>query len=177
MGHDRKEEDKVERRKLSLLRQIVAAIGCLHATIIRIADSCKKGRRAVSFDYAVGLPKTKIKENMPLELKITTEQEIDVTITPKTDTGKPATLDGSPSWSVISGNAQVIVAEDGLSAALVSPDDPGDTVILIKADADLGEGVEEISDTITLQSVGATAKNLGLTASAPRPKREATPPV
>lgn len=107
---------------------------------------------------------------MPLELKITNEQEIPVTLAPKTDTGKPAVLDGAPSWSVISGNSQVVVADDGLSARLVSSDDPGDTVILVKADADLGEGVEEISDTITLSVIGATAKNLGLTAGPAVPK-------
>lgn len=104
---------------------------------------------------------------MPLEIKITNEQMVDVTITPRTDTGKPAKLDGSPAWTVISGNSQVVVAEDGLSANLISSDEPGDTIVSVKADADLGEGVEEIADTITLSVIGATAKNLGLAAGTP----------
>lgn len=107
---------------------------------------------------------------MPLELKITNEQKIKVTLTPKTDTGKPAVLDGVPTWEVVSGNSTVVVAADGLSADLVSADDPGDTQFLVKADADIGEGVEEISDIISLSVVGATAKNLGLTAGQPEPK-------
>jgi len=40
----------------------------------------------------------------------------------------------------------------------------------VKADADLGEGVTEISDIIRLTVAGAQAANLGLTAEAPTPK-------
>ena len=107
---------------------------------------------------------------MPLEIKITNEQQIPVTLTPKTDTGKPAKLDGKPTWEIVTGNSTITVAEDGLSAVLLSSDDPGDTEILVKADADIGEGVEEISDIIKLTVAGATAKNLGLTAGAPEAK-------
>jgi hypothetical protein len=107
---------------------------------------------------------------MPTSVTITNEQKIKVTLTPVTDTGKPAKLDGKPSWSVISGNSQVEVAEDGLSAFLISADDPGDTQFLIKADANLGEGVEEISDIIDLTVQGATAKNLGVSLGTPEPK-------
>ena len=105
-----------------------------------------------------------------MEIKITTEQQVRVKLAPKTDSGKPATLDGSPSWTTISGNSQVVVDEDGLGALLVSGDVPGDTEIIVAADADLGSGVEELSDIIKLSVVGATAKNLGLTASAPELK-------
>jgi len=129
----------------------------------------RQRRKRVSFGFKVGVPQPK-DNNMPLELKITNEQKINVTVTPRTDTGKPAKLDGSPSWTVVSGNSQVVVAEDGLSADLVSSDEPGDTIVVVKADADLGEGVEEISDSITLSVIGATAKNLGLSAGAPVPK-------
>lgn len=107
---------------------------------------------------------------MPVSVKITNEQKVRVTLSPVTDTGKPAKLDGNPTWEVVSGNATVNAAEDGLSAELVSADDPGDTQFLVKADADLGEGVEEISDVVTLNVVGATAKNLGLTVGEPEPK-------
>ena len=107
---------------------------------------------------------------MPLDIKLTNEQKVNITITPKTDTGKPAKLDGKPTWTVVDGASTVTVADDGLSADLVSSDDPGDTSFLIEADADLGEGVETIQDTIVLHVLGASAKNLGLLASAPVPK-------
>jgi len=125
----------------------------------------------VRFEWGVGLVNTKPpkKENM-LALKITNEQQIPVTLTPKTDTGKPAKLDGKPTWEVVDGEATVTVSEDGLSAMLISSDDPGDTEFMVKADADLGEGIEEVSDIIKLTVAGATAKNLGLSAGAPEAK-------
>lgn len=105
-----------------------------------------------------------------LQITITNEQKVKVTLAPVTDTGKPAKLDGIPTWEVVSGIATVVPAPDGMSADLVSADDPGDTQFMVRADADLGEGVEEISDIVTLNVVGATAKNLGLTVGQPEPK-------
>lgn len=139
------------------------------AILAAISTGCDTGRRTVVFGYNVGQPQPK-QTRMPLELTITNEQQIKVTLTPKTDTGKPAQLDGKPTWEVVSGNSTITVADDGLSATLVSSDDPGDTQYLVKADANLGEGVEEISDTIKLTVAGAMAKNLGLTAGQPEAK-------
>ncbi len=104
---------------------------------------------------------------MPLDLTITNEQKVQVTLNPVTDTGKPAKLDGAPTWSVINGTSTLDIAADGLSAFLVSGDDPGDSDFLVSADADLGSGVTEISDTIRLHVAGAQAKNLGLVAGTP----------
>jgi len=105
-----------------------------------------------------------------MDVKLTNEQQVRVTLSPKTDTGKPAKLDGSPSWTVTEGNSQVVVDDDGLGALLVSSDEPGDTLVTIKADADLGEGIEELVDVLKLTVVGATAKNLGITVGTPEAK-------
>jgi hypothetical protein len=78
-----------------------------------------------------------------VDITITNEQQVNVTLTPVTQGGHPAELDGVPTWEVVSGNSTVEVASDGKSAELVSSDDPGDTQILVKADADLGSGVVE----------------------------------
>lgn len=104
---------------------------------------------------------------MPIEVSISNEQKVPITVSPKTDTGKPAKLDGAPVWSVVSGDSTVVPAADGLSADLVSSDTPGDTVFLVDGDADLGSGVEDVQDTITLHVLGANAKNLGLAAGTP----------
>lgn len=105
---------------------------------------------------------------MPLELSITNEQQVKVHLTPKTAAEKPAKLDGIPVWSKISGPGAVVAAEDGLSADLVSDnEDLSDTIFQVTADADLGEGVEQIADTITLHTTHANATNLGLTADEP----------
>jgi hypothetical protein len=129
----------------------------------------RQGRKRVSFGFKVGVPKQKTQTHM-LEITISNEQQIKVTVSPKTDTGRPAKLDGSPAWTVLSGNSQVVVSEDGLSADLVSSEEPGVTEISVKADADLGEGIEEIADVIVLTVQGATAKNLGLSVGQPTPK-------
>jgi hypothetical protein len=43
-------------------------------------------------------------------------------------------------------------------------------MIVIEADADLGEGVETISDAIRLTVEGAKAQSLGLSVGTPEPK-------
>lgn len=107
---------------------------------------------------------------MAQEKTITNEQKVNVTLNPVTATGKPAKLDGAPVWSVISGDSTVVPAPDGLSADLVSSDTPGDTTFLVDADADLGSGVVDVQDTITLHVEGALAANLGLTIGEAVPK-------
>lgn len=121
------------------------------------------------FAYKIGLVTQKQRYYM-LEITITNEQKVPVTLAPVTATGQPAKLDGKPTWEVVTGDSTVVVADDGLSAELVSSDNPGDTEILVKADADLGAGVEEISDIIKLTVQGARAQSLGLTAGTPVPK-------
>jgi hypothetical protein len=142
----------------------------LHGWICKLLGCGHNEKRMVRFDYVVGHPKLKEIKHMPLEISITNEQQVNVSLKPVTATGKPAKLDGAPSWTVMSGNSSVKPADDGLSADLISSDDPGDTEVMVKADADLGSGVEEISDTIRLSVIGARAANLGLTAGEPTPK-------
>lgn len=104
-----------------------------------------------------------------LTLTITTEQKVHVKLTPVTAEGNPAALDGIPVWSVVSGKSTVVPDADGLGAFLVSTDavDGVDTVFMVDADADLGPGVTDIQDTITLTVTNAQAKSLGITADAP----------
>ena len=120
------------------------------------------------FDLVIGPVVLKTKVNpMAVTIKITNEQKVNVALTPKTDGGKPAKLDGAPVWSVVSGDSTLVVASDGLSADLVSSDTPGDTTFLIDADADLGEGREDLQETITLTVSGANARNLGIVVGTP----------
>ena len=132
-----------------------------------IKSCCGSAKKGVQFNVAFGLPEEKTKENTMVETTITNEQKVTVTLSPVTDTGKPAKLDGAPKWSVISGDSTVVAAPDGLSADLVSSDTPGDTTFLVDGDADLGSGVEDIQETITLHVAGARAKNLGVTIGTP----------
>lgn len=112
-------------------------------------------------DFCLSIPTTKGIASM-LTFQITTEQKIKVALEPKTAAGNPAPVDGAPAWSVISGDATVEPAEDGLSAYLISSDTPSTSEIRVSADADIGEGIETIEDVIILQTVSAKATKLGL---------------
>lgn len=129
-------------------------------------------RRRVALGFAFGLPTNKERKPMPAEITLTNEQKVKVTLAPVTATGKPAQLDpnNKPTWTVVSGEATVQVADDGLSATIFSPDVPGDSQVLVEADADLGEGVETISDIVSVKTIGARAANLGLQVGTPEPK-------
>lgn len=105
-----------------------------------------------------------------LELTITDEQKVNVTLAPTTDAGSPAKLDGAPAWEVTSGDATVTPAADGLSADLVSGAIAGDSVITVTADADLGQGVTTITEVITLHVIDPQASNLNAKAGVPTPK-------
>ena len=130
-----------------------------------------KPKNKVHFTYTVGPVTTKPKPtDTMLEINITNEQKVNVTLHPVTESGNPAQLDGVPTWEVVSGDSTVTAADDGLSADLISANDPGDTDFIVKADADLGSGVQEISDIIRLHVAGAMAANLGLVAGTPSPK-------
>lgn len=95
-------------------------------------------------------------------ITITNEEKIQVTLAPTTAAGNPASLDGAPIWTVTEGDATLEVAEDGLSAFLVSGAADTNSKITVSADADLGEGVINITDTIDLAVVAAMASGLGL---------------
>ena len=124
-------------------------------------------RGQLHFAFGVGPVTNKTKGKTMLELTITNEQKVNVQLHPVTGAGNPAPVDGAPVWSVVSGNSTVTPATDGMTADLISSDDPGDTIFMVSADADLGSGVVTISDTITLHVNHALAASLGLTASDP----------
>jgi len=134
------------------------------------SKDCHEDSKPVRFGYKVGLAQLKKRSNTMLDVTINNEQKVTVTLTPLSASGKPAKLDGVPTWTVQSGESTVVAASDGLSAELISSDNPGDTAILVDADADLGSGVIDLQDTIHLHVLGANAANLGLTAGTPVPK-------
>lgn len=121
------------------------------------------------FDYRIGLVTTK-KESSHMDITLTNEQQVTVTINPKTPKGKPVTLDGAPTWAVTAGSCTIAPSADGLSCLIVSGDDAGDSEITVSADADLGAGVVTVSDALRVTVVGAQAESLGLIVGKPELK-------
>lgn len=120
------------------------------------------------FRYGVGPARGKGIESM-LELNLTNEQKVKITVTPTTQGGHAAAIDGEAVFTVQVGDCTIEPIDDG-SAFIVSGDNPGDSVILVQADADLGEGVQTIADTVNVHVSGAPATSLGLAAGSPEPK-------
>jgi len=126
-------------------------------------------RHAGGFVWHVGPSTPKERHPMPLELSMTTEQQVRLTATPVTPGGRPAQLDGALAFSVESGDCTITPVDDR-SAIVVASDTPGDSSILVKGDADLGAGVEPLMDTILVHVSHANAASLGLVAGTPELK-------
>ena len=108
---------------------------------------------------------------MPLSIACTNEEQVPVTASPVTAKGKPAQVDGPLKVSVQSGSGSVFQdPATPLEFKAVSGDDPGTTVYLVEADADLGSGVVTISDLVTLEVSGSQAAAFGLSSGAAEPK-------
>lgn len=104
-----------------------------------------------------------------MEVRISNEGKKLVTLAPKTAAGNPASVDGIPTWTVESGDVTLEIAEDGLSAKVVSGAN-GSSVVKITADADLGEGVRAIEASLEVTVTDAEANNLGITVGEEEPK-------
>lgn len=137
--------------------------------LCRLLKCCPSPK--VRLDFGVG-PVTRKRQTTTkhMDITITNEEKVLVTLAPKTSTGKPAKLDGKPEWRVESGDSTIEVADDGLSATLISSDTPGDTIFIVEADADIGEGIETIAESLKLTVSGAKAANLGIVVGEPEAK-------
>lgn len=96
------------------------------------------------------------------DVTITTDQGVIVSFTPVTPRGQPAPLDGPIRGSIQSGQGVLEQFGDPSENKFkVFADLPGDVVVLFVGDADLGEGFEEVADTLRVTIQGARASSLG----------------
>jgi hypothetical protein len=102
---------------------------------------------------------------MPIEVTMTTDEQCRLAITPVTASGHPADIDGAAQWSV-EGSCTLMPIDD-LSVWVVSGDSPGDSVVTVSVDADVGEGFRELTDTATYHVGTPMAEQLGLMADTP----------
>lgn len=132
----------------------------VHANV----DCCKQAPKDPGrFAYALGRPILKGSRPM-LDLQCTVLEKWPVTIAPTNSAGQPDEIQpGSLAVEVVSGEGTFAI--NGNTIEFISPDNPGVTEYLVKADADLGDGVVEITDTVTLTATDALATHLGLTAA------------
>jgi hypothetical protein len=104
-------------------------------------------------------------------LVLSIDQEADVALTITDRAGNPAAIHGVPTWEAADNDVvEIVESDDGRSAVIRSRDVIGETTITAMADADLGEGVEEIRGVLAVAATAGNARLLELQAGAPRPK-------
>jgi hypothetical protein len=102
---------------------------------------------------------------MPIEVTMTTEEQVRLSITPVTPGGQPAPIDGQAQWSVQ--GAGTVESIDATSAWYKASTTVGDAVVTVAADADMGQGVVNLADTATIHVQTPMATQLGMAADAP----------
>lgn len=109
-----------------------------------------------------------------LDVTIDTTQQVQVTLRPVDASGNAVVLTSKPKWELTAGNATFKVADDGLSALLISPSVQDDSLFTI---TDTTPG-SPLTDTIELHTDVAVvvppppdfAVSFGLTKGAVTPK-------
>jgi hypothetical protein len=98
---------------------------------------------------------------------ITNDQRVPITVSPITQKGKPAKIEGAPLWSSSDVNVLTLeVAQDGLSAFAVGVGE-GTATISVIADADLTGAIKEVAGSVEITVTGAPAASLKVTVGTP----------
>lgn len=101
--------------------------------------------------------------------RITTEQKVRVTVQPLTASGKPAKIDGSVKFTSSDEAVASVTAENATSATVVAVAE-GAAQIVATFDADLGEGVREITASGALEVVSPEAESAEIVFGTPEPQ-------
>lgn len=140
----------------------------IEAKIDRLAPSPKPDTLTIAFGPVSSKVAPKGEPTMQV---LTDEQKCTATLIPKTAAGNPAKVDGVPAWSVSDPTILgMVVADDGMSAVLTALGPLGSSQVSVIADADLGDGVRQITTVDEVQVVAAEATTLGITFGTPEPK-------
>jgi hypothetical protein len=109
-----------------------------------------------------------------LSMIINNTQKVTITITPKGPSGRPAKIDGVPTWQNTDESLGIlVVAADGLSAVYTTVDGAaGNSQVIVDADADLGSGVVDITGLLDINVVQPEeqATTIEIIAGTPEPK-------
>lgn len=97
-------------------------------------------------------------------------QKVALSITPVDGAGNPAPVEGVVWASSNEAVLTVVAAEDGLSAVVTAVGPLGQAQVSVKADAQIGEGVVELTGVLDVDVVASQAVSLAVTAGTPEPK-------
>jgi len=173
--------------EVEALSKIRDAIQCLDVTVESIHDDLEEltdllrdrlpGAAPARGTFAFSVGRIVPKEpKMPLTFTLTNEEMVEgITVSPVSSAGRPKTIQpGSLTLTIIDGNPNASSAITGdNSFNLISGDGEGgigSTTFRVDGDADLGDGVVTISDTVILNVGGSLATGLGLGGGSVIPK-------
>jgi len=103
--------------------------------------------------------------------QLTDGQKVTVGVSFQSAGGNPANVDGAPSWSVSNSDVlDLTVSENGMSATISAKGPVGTSQLIVKADADLGAGLKEITGVLDIEVVAGEAAIVVITPGQPEPK-------
>lgn len=104
-------------------------------------------------------------------LILTDVQKVKLKVNPVSKAGNFSPVDGAPKWSTSNeGMVTLNVSEDGMSCEVVATGALGTTQVSVVADADLGDGVTELTGTLDIEVKASAAVTLGLEVGTPEDK-------
>lgn len=106
-----------------------------------------------------------------MALVLTDVQKVSLSVVFTDRAGNPAVVDGAPRWSSSDPAIVAVTAsEDGLSAEAIAVGPLGQAQVSVVADADLGEGVTEITGVLDIEVKPSVAVFAIVAAGAPSEK-------
>lgn len=146
------------------LERVLKTLRAILKSLKRIESALKPPEAArIEFYVEDGEQKRKVDH---MNLKIS--QKLPLSIEIKDRFGNAAAVDGAPKWSVSAPElADLVVAEDGLSAELQPKGLVGSLVVQVHADADLGEGVKDILGELPVELLAGDASVIAIAAGVP----------
>ncbi len=165
---DRRKRCKCTSELEAIAEAVVGLTLTVNKRLKEIVEALESGAATASLRLSAGpeLPK----EAPMFAVESTREGKKLITISPVSIHGTPTEVDGPVSIEVLSGSSTHAAGADDSHFYVVSADTPGVTIYLLKADADLGEGVVEIQETIEYTVTDVRAAALGLSAGPEEPK-------
>lgn len=135
----------------------------IHIDTVHIETLTLTGQPAPTLRWHVG-PVQQKGAGMPIDVSLTSEEQVRLAVTPLTAGGDPAAIDGEALWSVE--GTCTLVPIDATSTWVVAGA-VGDSTVTVLCDADLGSGVVHLADTCLVHVGHPMAAQLGLAAEAP----------
>lgn len=103
-------------------------------------------------------------QEITMAVTISADKKRVFSVAPVDSKGRPAQIDGIPEWSVSpTGGVRLFPSTNGLSCEVAWFAPMSGQVVTIKADADLGAGVEEIFGSVDVVTLSAKATGFAVT--------------